>query len=207
MSKTTIWACGFCNVGNHDGCTGAAINQGKILRCSCGTHPLAPRCLECGNRRPEELDGWACRNPSDCADAIAARSAANPLRPMLEEVYVLAGEARRRALHERTVRQILAAVAECRIDDELGHDVAADLSRPRRPRKPRVARPAEGTCICGCEGPTKGGRFQPGHDARLKSQLKQAASAGDASAVERLVALGWERYVPADAPVQLSAAS
>jgi hypothetical protein len=199
MSKTT-WSCGFCNTGSHGRCPGAAKNLGAILLCGCrcieGT-----RCIDCGNTNPEELNGWACANPQDCADAISARAAANPLRPMLEEIYVLAGEARRRALQERTTRQIREAVAACGIDDELGHDVAADLDRPRRVRKPRVVRPTEGTCICGCEGKTKGGRFQPGHDARLKAQLRRASGEGDLAARQRMISLGWEKFLPEAARV------
>jgi hypothetical protein len=190
----SAWTCGFCNIGNHPACRGAAKNLGSILRCACGCSE--GRCLDCGNRNLDELNGWACANPQDCADTIAARSAANPLRPMLEEIYVLAGEARRQALHERTMRQIREAVVACGIDDELGHDVAADLDRPRRPRRARVARPTSGICICGCDGPTKGGRFQPGHDARLKAQLRRAAGEGDQAATQRMISLGWEKFLP-----------
>lgn len=195
MSKT-VWACGFCNIGNHDACTGAVLNRGAILVCSCATHPARERCLECGNTRAEELSNWACANPSDCADAIAARSAANPLRKELETVRLMGGEARRRALAERLQRDIRAAVAESGIDAQIGYDVAADLNRPRPPRKPRTARPTSGVCICGCEGKTKGGRFQPGHDARLKSQLRQAAGNGDTGATRRMIELGWEKFLP-----------
>lgn len=37
----------------------------------------------------------------------------------------------------------------------------------KRQRKPKPARP----CSCGCGGETKGGRFIPGHDSRLKGWL------------------------------------
>lgn len=192
-----VWTCGYCGAGNHRECRGAAKNLGKILRCACGC--VGGRCLDCGNRNPDELNGWACANPQDCADAVAAKAAANPLRPMLEEIYVLAGEARRQVLHERTVRQIRQAVAASGIDEEIGHDVAADLARPRRTRKPRVVRPAEGICTCGCEGKTKGGRFLPGHDARLKSALRKSILAGSLEARQRMIILGWEKFIPADA--------
>jgi hypothetical protein len=38
-------------------------------------------------------------------------------------------------------------------------------------------------CACGCGGSPKKGEFLPGHDARLKSQLRRAAA--DGSAAER----------------------
>lgn len=208
MTKRT-WISGFCGTGDHGSCPSAVrhMDGTKVAECACRCQHRQ-RCLECGNTNPAELTGWACTNPSDCRDAIAARSAANPLRKELETVRMLGGEARRRALHERTVARIRADVAACGIDDEIGHDVASDLNRPRRPRKPRqAARPTSGTCICGCEGTTKGGRFLPGHDAKLKGTLKRAASAGDASAVQRLIELGWEKFIPADAPRQLVEAS
>lgn len=50
-------------------------------------------------------------------------------------------------------------------------------------------------CMCGCGGTTKGGRFLPGHDARLKSHLLKDAREGSESAVERIHELGWERFL------------
>lgn len=202
MSETTIskparrapWQCGFCGSGNHERCTGAAVSGGKIMRCACKVHPLVQRCLECGNTRGEELTDWACTNPTDCADAIAARSASNPLRKELETVKALGGEARRRALDERLQREIRRAVAVCGIDDQLGDDVARNRPPTPRARTSRASRPRTGQCVCGCAGQTKGGKFQPGHDAKLKSALKKAIVEGDATAYERMVELGWERF-------------
>lgn len=201
--KKTHWTCGFCASGNHTACTGAVLNLGKILRCGCGAHPLVQRCLECGNTRQEELNGWACMNPDDCRNAIAARSAANPLREELAIVRRLGGEARKRALAERTQRMIaeaIAAVGGKDVDDEgneidLVSDSAANMT-PRRRRSPKADRPRTGTCICGCEGATKGGRFLPGHDAKLKSKLRVAAGNGDESARARMVELGWSKFLP-----------
>ena len=39
----------------------------------------------------------------------------------------------------------------------------------KTPREGRTARP----CLCSCGGTTKGGRFLPGHDARLHGELKR----------------------------------
>ena len=53
------------------------------------------------------------------------------------------------------------------------------------------------TCLCGCEGTTTGGRYLPGHDARHKSALVQAAIAGGKRAENKLFALGWAGFLDA----------
>ena len=53
---------------------------------------------------------------------------------------------------------------------------------PRRGRTPR-------RCMCSCGGTTKGGRFLPGHDARLHSELMAQIKKGD-------VLLRSERLTP-----------
>jgi hypothetical protein len=56
-------------------------------------------------------------------------------------------------------------------------------------------------CRCGCGGWTRGGRFLPGHDARLKGQLLRAARGLDNSvygrdeAVDALARLGWSHFL------------
>src|SRR6266446_7613258 len=46
-------------------------------------------------------------------------------------------------------------------------------------------------CLCGCGGRTKGGRFLPGHDAKLKKALIAEARAGKKRARNKLEKLGW----------------
>jgi hypothetical protein len=216
-TRKGAWQCGFCGTGNHDRCIGGIMNRGSVLECGCKGHPTRVRCLDCGSTDSAELTGWRCADTHACGARNAAKAERNPLREVLElskadgrrarETDRLAGEARRRMLMERTSAQIQAAVTACGIDDELGHDVAADLGRPRtRPaRKPRAPRATEGRCICGganancAAGPlkTKGGKFAPGHDASLKSQLKKAVLAGDEAARARMIGLGWEKFLPA----------
>jgi hypothetical protein len=50
-------------------------------------------------------------------------------------------------------------------------------------------------CLCGCGGRTKGGRFLPGHDAKLKKALMADALAGKKRAVNKLEKLGWSRFL------------
>jgi hypothetical protein len=55
-------------------------------------------------------------------------------------------------------------------------------------------------CGCGCGGKTGGGRFLPGHDAKLKGRLIREARDGNKPAVKALKDLGWEKYVPTVEP-------
>jgi hypothetical protein len=60
--------------------------------------------------------------------------------------------------------------------------------------KKRFAAPQ---CECGCGGTTKGGRFLPGHDAKLKKQLIGLALTGKKRAANRLEKLGWIKHLAA----------
>ena len=51
------------------------------------------------------------------------------------------------------------------------------------------------TCLCGCEGSPKAGRFLPGHDARLKSDLVKTALGGSKRAAKKLEELGWAKFL------------
>jgi len=50
-------------------------------------------------------------------------------------------------------------------------------------------------CLCGCDGYTKGGRFLPGHDAKLKKALVSDALSGKKRAVNKLAKLGWSKFL------------
>lgn len=52
-------------------------------------------------------------------------------------------------------------------------------------------------CECGCGGATKGGRFLPGHDAKLKKALVAAALSGSKRAEAKLEKLGWTKFLDA----------
>lgn len=52
-------------------------------------------------------------------------------------------------------------------------------------------------CHCGCGGTTKGGRYLPGHDAKHKKALVEAALAGGKRAATRLEKLGWSKFLKA----------
>lgn len=52
-------------------------------------------------------------------------------------------------------------------------------------------------CECGCGNRTKGGRFLPGHDAKLKKSLIEAALGGSKRATAKLEELGWTKFLEA----------
>lgn len=60
-------------------------------------------------------------------------------------------------------------------------------------------------CQCGCEQPTKGGRYLPGHDAKHKSALVSAALAGSKRATTKLEQLGWKKFLDAKLAKQAEA--
>ncbi|HVF70063.1 MAG TPA: hypothetical protein VM940_00460 [Chthoniobacterales bacterium] len=55
-------------------------------------------------------------------------------------------------------------------------------------------------CLCRCGGRTKGGRFLPGHDAKLKKALLADARAGKKRAVNKLEKLGWSKFLDQVSP-------
>jgi len=54
-------------------------------------------------------------------------------------------------------------------------------------------------CMCECGGVTRGGRFLPGHDAKHKSFLINAAIAGDITKVPIIESFGWGKFLAAKA--------
>jgi hypothetical protein len=50
-------------------------------------------------------------------------------------------------------------------------------------------------CLCGCGAHTKGGRFLPGHDAKLKKRLVDEALSGKKRAANKLEKLGWSKFL------------
>lgn len=70
-----------------------------------------------------------------------------------------------------------------------------EYEAPARPEKAPSKRQSSKTprdCECGCGGKTGGGRFIPGHDMKLKSQLlKRVDGEADQDAADKMVANGW----------------
>ena len=84
----------------------------------------------------------------------------------------------RKQVSQESYRAVLAGKLTLQQAKELGRDrgpgdTSEGTSGPRRtsegPREGRQPRP----CLCSCGGTTRGGRFLPGHDARLHGELKR----------------------------------
>ena len=84
----------------------------------------------------------------------------------------------RKQVSQESYRAVLAGEMTLQEAKELGRsgaptDTSEGTSGPRRapsgPREGRKPRP----CLCSCGGTTRGGRFLPGHDARLHGELKR----------------------------------
>jgi hypothetical protein len=74
----------------------------------------------------------------------------------------------------------------------------ARSTKPKKPRKPSAPKPTTGSCEC-CGEPTKGGRFAPGHDAKLASILRAKVKGGGdeaAGAYDELKRRGWLKKLP-----------
>jgi hypothetical protein len=144
--------CGFCQAGHHDRCCVGIKHQGKHLKytngvvwvCGCeeDSCPFGRRkCAHCGNKNTDEVDPATW----ECFDVETCHALVEERRdsdPMLRQL--------------REIKEIKMA----KIENEKAEKAAT-----------RTAAAKTGTCVCGCEGETKGGKFLPGHDARFVSTL------------------------------------
>lgn len=84
----------------------------------------------------------------------------------------------RKVISQQSYAAVLRGELSLEAARELGRDQGPDdagrgsdgpgraSSGPQKGRPPRA-------CLCSCGGQTKGGRFLPGHDARLHAELKR----------------------------------
>lgn len=142
--------CGFCQSGFHDRCCIGVKHQGPHVKyqngvvwiCGCEDCEIGRRkCAYCGNKTTHEV------NPDtwECLDVEGCHALVEERRfndPLLRQL---------REIQEITMAKI----------EEAKTEKAAT----------RVAKAKTGTCVCGCDGTTKGGKFLPGHDARFVSGL------------------------------------
>lgn len=205
---STVWTCQFCKNGLCGSCPGrvdAPLGEGKSEPwfCECGKGHRTPYCTLCKNEHPDEVnpDEWVCVDSDVCYGRVRARQENSELWQMLQRCKSAAALARK---SERLrVSQALIdmdPVADQSIEQEhaalLAAEEQAKAERKARPRQ-TPPRPKSGVCECGCGGATRGGRFQPGHDAKLASRLKDRVRAGDASAYAEMVRRNWTKKLPA----------
>jgi hypothetical protein len=164
IAQSTL--CGFCPTGNHDRCPIGVVMRkhakypdGVVWVCPCD----AP---ECANK---EFRCTECNNQTNgevdgetwrCKDITAC------------DAVVTA---------RRDADPLLAKIREAR-------DMAKVTETAKKTTAKKAAAPKTGTCVCGCKGTTKGGKFLPGHDARFVSTL--VGQAGDANFTKASVKSG-----------------
>jgi hypothetical protein len=207
---TRIWRCQFCVEGHHGSCPGA-IRQLKnvgtqkhprieqyLWKCLCRdeSHP-GLHCLECKNQNRDEVDErtWSCIDRHVCAGILAKRRENSRLWQMLQAARSHSANVRRA---KRMKAQALAT--ELVHDDariEQVHKQLDSLASIRsKSRGSSPPRPKQGKCEC-CGEATRGGRFLPGHDAKLASRLKERVASGDAKAYEEMKGRNWLSKLPA----------
>ena len=141
--------CGMCMTNDHDKCVVGTKHQGRHLKypygvvwqCGC-CGTQRRKCADCGNRNTEEV------NPDTwtCLDTESCQDTVE----------------RRREANPffAQLRDIQERVQMAKIENDKA-----------KAEKRAAAKPKTGTCVCGCNGTTKGGKFLPGHDARFVSTL------------------------------------
>lgn len=145
--------CGFCNDKNHQRCAVGVKHtgrhdkypQGVVWTCTCeeaGCTLGRRKCAYCNNRNTDEVDPGTW----ECFDIESCRASVQAKRES-DPLY-----------HQMIEIQRRAEMAKI--------ENAAEKTAKRAESKPKT-----GTCVCGCAGETKGGKFLPGHDARFVSVL------------------------------------
>lgn len=212
-----VWRCGYCANGHHGSCPGAVWHQRKVRigpkdddyrvepvlwRCLCEEpgHPSFPYCTVCKHAEVDEVDPdrWVCLDPHGCAARVQIRRENSRV---WQEIQRAKSHAALKRKAERLNRaQLIAEVAadQDEVIDRL-HGILDQLGSAKTggPKKVSGRRPkGPGACEC-CGEPTRGGRFLPGHDARLASALvARIRSGGDSEAYEEMVRRGWEKKIP-----------
>jgi hypothetical protein len=174
---------GFCSGGQHELCPGLVAQDrgtGRVLvaicACSCDHQAGQFKCTKCGTRR-QLLDHPGVAEGMDRIDPRTGACVDREGCATIVANRVRNSPLRKAGIMPRT-------------------DSTAEGTTERAPRTPRVK---EGVCQhCGVK--TAGGKFAPGHDANLKSELIATYSNHEASdtvrtdALAEAVARGWLRY-------------
>jgi hypothetical protein len=211
-----VWRCNYCATGHHGSCPGAIWHQRKVSipettdtevvptlwRCQCKEpgHPDFPYCTACKHNRAEDInpDLWRCVDAHACATRVEVRRQNSPLWQKIERAKSHAALKRKAAKSDfETVVAGVPADQDELIDRM--HAMLDSLSGARKTRGPgrkRVVKPKSGKCEC-CGEPTRGGRFLPGHDAKLVSRLVEKIRAGDREAYEEMKRRNWLKKIPA----------
>jgi hypothetical protein len=144
---------------------------------------------------------WRCFDEHGCAARHQARKDTNPIWRMVHAARVHSAivNKQKRLMRAGVQQQIDPSLDEGidRLQDRLDVLLSARAKRSYTPRKKKDPKPAVGKCEC-CGDPTKGGRFLPGHDAKLGSRLVgEVTKSGSAEAYAELKRRNWLFKLPA----------
>jgi hypothetical protein len=202
------WRCQFCVNGHHRSCPGAVRRtdaKGRTLlwicKCPAEDHP-GLHCLECKHDRAEDLDAvnWRCLDRHECATILQRRRENDRIWQMIQA-------AKSRSAIAKRAKRLGVEVALSQIDTtqdatvERVHGMLDAIeqvrgaSKPKRTQNPGPPRPKSGKCEC-CGEATRGGRFLPGHDAKLASTLRERVVSGDKEAYAEMQRRGWLSKLP-----------
>lgn len=198
-----VWRCQYCAQGHHRSCPRATRYNGELWLCQCNAgadQHHGHYCLACKHTEPGDLQDWSCIDVNACIARRQQRNDRNPIWRMIQAARVHGAlERKAKQLGQEALlaginpydEEAIERMAE--ITDTLNH-LVRDAS-PKKPRKASTPKPSVGKCEC-CGDPTKGGRFLPGHDARLGSRLVQQVAEGSLAAYNELAERNWLKKIP-----------
>ena len=207
--RRPVWRCQFCAMGHHGSCPRATrqdtANGVVLWKCQCPEdgHP-GLHCLDCKNEQADDVnpETWTCFDRYSCATILAKRREHSQIWQMIQAAKSHSAIRRRaKRLGVEDTLKGLDPTEDQRIDilhaqlDKL-EAMRGNKAKKRGPRKSAPVRPKVGSCEC-CGEATRGGRFLPGHDAKLASALKQRVRCGDNAAYEEMKQRGWLKKLPA----------
>jgi hypothetical protein len=141
---------------------------------------------------------WLCLDPYVCAGKLEMRRKHSRLWQMLQAVKshsAIVRRARRLQVEDQLAQ--IDPTQDARVDQLTEQMFQLEQAKKAKARNPRPKpKPKTGSCEC-CGEPTRGGRFLPGHDAKLASALKGRVVSGDSKAFEEMKRRNWLNKLPA----------
>lgn len=148
--------CGFCNTGNHAKCVIGTVKRnhqhypgGVAWLCKC-PHEV---CTVLRTDHPAKCTECGNRNKDEVDPSTWSCIDTSDCAAVV--------------MARQDSDPLLARIREARTMAKITEDKKATAKKESAPKT--------GTCVCGCNGTTKGGKFLPGHDARFVSTLVGAA--------------------------------
>lgn len=201
----SVFTCQFCKNGHHGSCPRVVwhTKAGKrtLWTCICplGEHP-GKHCTECRNEDLRDIDPnrWVCLDRHACATRLEARRNNSRLWQSLQAAKSHAAIIRRaKRLHAERVLLGIDPSDDEKIEDLQGRldTLMSAKAAERASNRVREPKPKVGKCEC-CGEPTRGGKFLPGHDAKLASALRLRVKCGDQEAYKEMERRGWLKKLP-----------